>query len=58
LCGNSADKEKTMLCIDVTTTKDGYTQIRVTDKTGFYYSLGGFDRWPFIRLEQEENILI
>lgn len=47
-----------MLCIQVTTAKDGYTQIRVTDKLGFYYSISGFDRWPFIRLEEEENILL
>ena len=47
-----------MLCIEVTTAKDGFTQIRVTDKLGFFYVLGVFDRWPFIRLEQEENILI
>ena len=45
-----------MLCIQVTTTKDGYTVIRVTDKDGFYYSLGGFDRWPFNEFRDIENI--
>jgi len=47
-----------MLCIQVTTNKDGYTVIRITDKDGFYYSLGGFDRWAFNQLLEQENILI